>query len=162
MLENPPQHDAGTPRASLVATAMVRGREIEVWVGGAHTAIGLPITAESVKTAALVDCAGDLPLSLRTAALHFQPFVFLDVEERPSAFPRLVEIVDGLVRQCHEISGPRQLHAVCTHGMNRSSLVAGLFLRRLGFDAEETVALIRSARPGALSNHSFVRLIGEA
>jgi protein-tyrosine phosphatase len=53
------------------------------------------------------------------------------------------------------------VYSLCTHGMNRSGLVTGLFLRGLGVDAEEAVALIRAARPGALSNESFVRLLRE-
>jgi protein-tyrosine phosphatase len=45
--------------------------------------------------------------------------------------------------------------------MNRSGLVAGLLLRGFGVDHEQAVRLIRAARPGALSNETFVRLLAE-
>jgi protein-tyrosine phosphatase len=51
---------------------------------------------------------------------------------------------------------------MCSHGMNRSGLVTGLLLRRLGFGADEAIARIRAARRGALSNDSFVDLIRRA
>ena len=47
----------------------------------------------------------------------------------------------------------------CRHGLNRSALVAALALRAHGWPAEEAVAAIRDARPGALSNPYFVDLL---
>jgi len=54
---------------------------------------------------------------------------------------------------------PRDVFVVCQHGMNRSGLVAGLLLRELGLTGEDAVARIVSARPGALSNQTFRRLL---
>lgn len=53
-------------------------------------------------------------------------------------------------------SGHRVL-AHCGMGLNRSALVAGLALVRMGMQATAAVELIRERRPGALYNENFVR-----
>ena len=52
--------------------------------------------------------------------------------------------------------------SICNMGRNRSGLVNGLILRRLGVDDDAAVAAIRAARAGALSNQSFVAMIRTA
>lgn len=48
----------------------------------------------------------------------------------------------------------------CAMGLNRSSLVAGLALRKLGFDGHEAIATIQQERgPDALHNHAFCAAI---
>jgi hypothetical protein len=155
VLENPPQHDGVQPRASLVLPSRNGGPEI--WMGGAHTPRGEVVDAGHVARSLLIDCAGDLPRDLREAAGRFQPLVFLDIEERPAAWLRI-----------REVAGPgfggegfERVTVLCTHGMNRSGLVAGMFLRALGHSPADAVAMIRAARPGALSNETFVALLGE-
>jgi hypothetical protein len=54
----------------------------------------------------------------------------------------------------------RQGHRVLSHcgmGLNRSALVAGLALVRLGMPPEDALTLIRARRPGALYNDDFTR-----
>jgi protein-tyrosine phosphatase len=48
---------------------------------------------------------------------------------------------------------------MCKQGLNRSALMAGLILRELGASPAEVVEAIRAARPGALTNQTFVRLL---
>jgi protein-tyrosine phosphatase len=48
---------------------------------------------------------------------------------------------------------------MCTQGFNRSALVAGMILRELGASPDAIVEAIREARPGALTNQTFVRLL---
>ena len=43
----------------------------------------------------------------------------------------------------------------CSMGYNRSALVAGLILNRLGVRGEEVVSRLRERRPGALFNEIF-------
>jgi hypothetical protein len=53
-------------------------------------------------------------------------------------------------------------HRVLSHcgmGFNRSALVAGLILRYLGLDGEQTVGLLRQRRPGALFNRVFAEYL---
>jgi len=48
----------------------------------------------------------------------------------------------------------------CAMGLNRSSLVAGLALRKLGFGGYEAIAAIQQERgPDALHNHAFAAAI---
>jgi hypothetical protein len=52
----------------------------------------------------------------------------------------------------------RSGHGVLSHcgmGFNRSALVAGLILNKLGMPGEEVVDRLRSRRPGALFNETF-------
>lgn len=58
-------------------------------------------------------------------------------------------------------SPPERLYVMCSQGFNRSALFAGLLLRHLGLGHEEAVRIIQTARPGALSNQTFLRLIRE-
>ena len=162
-LENPPQHDSShnSARASLVGAGQLDGRRIEIWMGGAHTAAGELLGPSEACDAIVFDCAGDLSVELRVAARRFLPCVFLDVEERPASYERIVGLVEGAIAECSRTDGPSRVYAICTHGMNRSGLVAGLLLRRLGFDAEDAFAAIRTARPGALSNQAFSALLAE-
>ena len=54
-------------------------------------------------------------------------------------------------------------HRVLSHcgmGYNRSALVAGLILHRLGLPGPEVVARIRARRPGALFNDCFAEYVG--
>jgi hypothetical protein len=48
----------------------------------------------------------------------------------------------------------------CHEGLNRSSLVAGLAMRKIGYDVGETMTFLKAARgPNALSNQHFVRIL---
>ena len=47
----------------------------------------------------------------------------------------------------------------CAAGKNRSGLIAGLALRKLGVDGKEAVKAIQKNRPGALSNPRFRKLV---
>jgi hypothetical protein len=161
MLENPPQGDGAMPRASLVSTILRPTGDLRIWMGGAHTALGIEVTAEAASRAVILDCAGDLPASLREAALRFQPCVFLDVEGRPAVLPRLLQLAETVLNACDRAGGPADVISLCTHGMNRSGLMTGLVLRALGYAGQDAVAMIRAARPGSLSNQSFARLLLE-
>jgi hypothetical protein len=161
VLENPSQHDGPLPRASLVSTILRPQGDLRIWMGGAHTALGVDVTPEVVGSAFVLDCAGDLPISLREAAMRFQPCVFLDVEGRPATLPRLLQIAESVLAECDRAGGPTDVISLCTHGMNRSGLLTGLVLRAIGYPGGDAVAMIRAARPGALSNQSFARLLME-
>ena len=44
----------------------------------------------------------------------------------------------------------------CAEGHNRSGLVVGYYLIKYGYKPQDAIDLIRSKRPGALSNQTFV------
>lgn len=150
------------PRASLLAIAgelCTPG----IWMGGAHAERGNEIRIEAVARSWVIDCAGDMPPEYRAQAGRWMVRVFADIEELPSALGRIRAMVrdvavavDGSLGQA-----PENVYVVCQHGMNRSGLVAGLLLRELGVSGAEAVERICRARPGALSNQAFRRLVLE-
>lgn len=132
-------------------------------MGGAHSLLGEPLSPAALDAAWLVDCAGDMPHPYRASAAAHLACVFSDVEVLALPSRHILPIVDRLAAALAEpATAPAAVYIMCTHGMNRSGLITGLLLRRLGFNAEAAIAQIRAARPGALSNASFVDLIRRA
>jgi protein-tyrosine phosphatase len=124
-------------------------------MGGAHSLTGDLLEPFHLGSSWVIDCAGDLSPDLRAAAARFLPLVFPDLDGPLSAQHRVDATVSSAVAAMTSDAPPQHLYVMCTHGMNRSGLVAGLILRGLGFGARETVERIRSARPGSLSNDHF-------
>ncbi len=181
VLGNEPHHHDGhhekrlDPRANLIPIAHRSDIRTEIWVGGADTAIGEPVTPAHLRGAWLVDCAGELPASFRAAATACFARVFADVESVPSSFDRVAGLARdlalrlrgspfGLTKGLDELPAelPSRLYVMCSQGFNRSALVAGLVLRELGAEPAAAVDAIRAARPGSLSNETFVRLVLDA
>lgn len=86
------------------------------------------------------------------------------VEERRFGFPdgdmidEYIARIEALAEWAHGewVSGRRVLIR-CAGGMNRSGLVTALVLLRVGYSADDAVALIQHRRsPEALTNPSFV------
>lgn len=160
------------PRANRVLLPAGLGVLTEIWMGGGHSAFGHDIDLEQVRDAWIVDCANEFPLRFRDAAGLTIFRVFTDTEEPPHNWERL----DGLalsLGSCilgvahgrdgweHPHEPPARLYIVCKQGMNRSGLMAGRILRALGVPGDEAVAAVRLARPGALNNITFERLVRE-
>lgn len=61
----------------------------------------------------------------------------------------LAEFAASLIRRKHRVL----VH--CGMGFNRSALVAGVTLHKLGMSGREAVARLRGRRPGALFNETF-------
>jgi hypothetical protein len=61
----------------------------------------------------------------------------------------IAEVGAGLIRSGHRVLSH------CGMGFNRSALVAGLILLRLGMTGPEAVRRLRGCRPGALFNEVF-------
>ncbi|HXH23524.1 MAG TPA: hypothetical protein VNN10_16020 [Dehalococcoidia bacterium] len=172
-LYDPQDHHRFEPRATRLPITHRDDIEVELWVGGADSAIGDPVEEHHLEGAWLIDCAGDLPQRFKEAAAAWFPRVFADLEVVPSSFHRLERLakdvaaaVLGEALDATELAGhaaPLRLMVMCKQGMNRSALMAGLILRELGASPSEIVEAIRAARPGALTNQTFVRLLlGEA
>src|SRR6185312_2722038 len=150
---------AAVPRASLVlAAGAIPGLRGNLWMGGAHSLAGEELDVGTLNNAVVVDCAGDMPAPLRAATGLWLANVFQDVDGWPMHFGRLQANAERAARALHE-GAATDVYAMCTHGMNRSGLAAGLVLRALGVNGNEAVRLIRLARPGALSNDTFRGII---
>lgn len=160
MLENPPQHgpDDELPRASLLARAGELCRTA-IWMGGAHTGVGEPLMLEGLERAWVADLAGDMPALYRERAGRWFVRVFADIDAPPQGWEAIQGMVAAVAEGLRNGSAPEHLFVMCQHGMNRSGLVAGLVLRELGLEGGDAVRRIVAARPGALSNETFRRLL---
>jgi protein-tyrosine phosphatase len=59
------------------------------------------------------------------------------------------------------IRGGHRILSHCGMGFNRSALVAGLIMQRLGMPGSQVVTTIRERRAGALFNENFARFLEE-
>lgn len=139
------------------------GSRANIWMGGAHSLRGDEIRHESLAAAWLIDTAGDMSPGHRAAASRAIACVFVDTEGAPSPFWRIEQTVAEAAQAARgeAAESPEHIYIVCTHGMNRSGLITGLLLGRLGLRAEEAIGRIRLHRPGALSNHTFQGILRE-
>ena len=71
---------------------------------------------------------------------------------------RLGMVGDRLSGSEHPAVPPARIYIMCTQGLNRSGLFAGVLLRALGVSAADVLEAIRT-RPGALNNRTFERLV---
>jgi hypothetical protein len=159
------------PRATRLAIDELAALRTEVWFGGAESAAGEPVRTEHVRGAWLVDLAGDLPASLRESAAASFSRVFTDVEAVPSSFDRILGLARAIglslageappLGKYSEVppEPPGRLYVLCSQGLNRSALFAGLVLREAGADPRSVLAAIRRSRAGALTNETFLRLL---
>lgn len=147
------------PRASRLLVPALRSIRTEVWMGGVHTALGDPVASTHVRAAWVVDCAGEMPPHLALEAGRLIPRVFTDIEAVPGNLPRIRSLVDELAEALHGAEAPERLYVMCKQGLNRSGLVTALVLTALGTPSTAAVAAIREARPGALNNATFARLV---
>jgi hypothetical protein len=143
------------PRASVVYEAASASR---LWMGGAHARHGATVSGEDVRTGVVIDCAGDLPTTHRSSAGTWLACVFADLETHPSQMEHIARTARTVAARLRE-EVETNFYVFCQYGMNRSGLLTGLVLREMGMAPAEAVALIRLARPGALSNLTFLELI---
>lgn len=66
----------------------------------------------------------------------------------------LIEEAANLVANCLSIGG--RVLVTCHMGLNRSGVISARALQKLGVETERAIGLVKSARPGALFNKSFV------
>jgi len=79
------------------------------------------------------------------------------IEDGPAPeFATLVALAD-LVDSLRQAGKRVLIH--CAAGINRSGLLSAAVLIRGGYDADEAIALVRTARTGALNNPNFVELL---
>ena len=112
------------------------------------------VTQRGIDT--VVDLEGGLDVGVPTAPneclyLYFPIF--------DAALPNLTEL-HSVASLCASLVSRR--HRVLSHcgmGLNRSALVAGLTLHKLGMSGPEVVTRLRARRPGALFNVQFATFL---
>lgn len=167
MLEDPyvqrgPLHP---PRATRVlAAGEALNGHTEIWMGGAHSHVGDEMTHDALRTAWVIDCAGEIDAAYRSSTARWLACVFPDLDGPLASSNRVEEVVQlTLASIVDGTERPQRVYVMCQHGMNRSGLVTGLLLRGLGLEPRDTVERIRRARPGALANDHFrLMVLGQA
>ncbi|HZQ36503.1 MAG TPA: hypothetical protein VFD32_11255 [Dehalococcoidia bacterium] len=158
--------DQNEPRASRIDLPHLPGVGTQIWMGGSQSLVGEPVAPADLGDAVVIDCAGDLPHAHRAAARRYIPCVFLDAEREPTSYPRVAALVHELATaigaaEANADAAPQRIFVFCQYGLNRSGLVTGLLLRALGGSAADVMRGVQLARPGALNNLTFGRLIAE-
>ena len=165
-------------RATLIPLPDVTA---ELWMGGSHTVVGEPIEAAQLAGCWLVDCAGELPAAIHSAAAAYIPRVFEDIEQTPPQYDRVLQLAGSLADVLRggavdlasgdpprsddasllERERPLRIYVLCKQGFNRSALMTGRIMRALGLPGELVVSELRRHRRGALANDAFERLLRE-
>ena len=101
---------------------------------------------------AVIDLEGGLDECIPTApgSCLYVYFPIYD-EELPDA-SRLEAVA---MMGAHLVQNGHRVLSHCGMGFNRSALVAGLILHKLGMDGDAIIERLRSRRPGALFNDVF-------
>ena len=100
----------------------------------------------------VVDLEGGLDIGVPTVPNQCL-YVYFPIDD--SELPNLNKL-HGVASLCASlVAGEHRVLSHCGMGFNRSALVAGLILHKLGMPGPEVVARLRARRPGALFNVRF-------
>jgi hypothetical protein len=109
-----------------------------------------PLEARGIDT--VIDLEGGLDHCIPTVPNHVLYVYYPIFDEELPNLDKLNGIADlgaALIRSGHRVLSH------CGMGFNRSALVAGLILVRLGVSGPDAVDRLRSCRPGVLFNQVF-------
>lgn len=109
-----------------------------------------PLAAHEIDT--IIDLEGGLDHCIPTAPGQCLYIYFPIYDEELPNLARLDAITTlgaSLIRSGHRVLSH------CGMGFNRSALVAGVILNKLGMSGRDVVAQLRARRPGALFNENF-------
>jgi protein-tyrosine phosphatase len=104
------------------------------------------------RIAAVIDLEGEIDHGVPTMPNHML-YVYFPIYDEELPDLHMLESVVALGARLVGAGKPVLSH--CGMGFNRSALVAGLILNRLGMRGRDVVAKLRQARPGALFNEVF-------
>ena len=112
------------------------------------------VTQRGIDT--VIDLEGGLDIGVPTVPNQCLYVYFPIYDEE---LPNLNKL-HGLAALCASlISAEHRVLSHCGMGFNRSALVAGLTLHKLGMPGPEVVARVRARRPGALFNDRFASFL---
>jgi dual specificity protein phosphatase-like protein len=109
-----------------------------------------PLNERGIDT--IIDLEGGLDHCIPTVPNHVLYIYFPIYDEDLPNLAKLNAVADlgaGLIQSGHRVLSH------CGMGFNRSALVAGLILFRMGMTGPEAVKRLRDCRPGALFNEVF-------
>ena len=85
-------------------------------------------------------------------------YVYLPIYDEE--LPNLARLEAVATLGAHLVRNGQRVLSHCGMGFNRSALVAGLILHKLGMEGPAIVERLRARRPGALFNEVFARHVG--
>ena len=100
----------------------------------------------------IIDLEGDLDQGVSTRPGHLL-YIYHHIYDEE--LPDLARMQALAMLGAHLIRNGQKVLAHCGMGYNRSALVAGLILNRLGIPGEAVIGRLRERRPGALFNEVF-------
>jgi hypothetical protein len=106
----------------------------------------------------VIDLEGGLDECIPTAPNHCLYVYFPIFDEE---LPDLNKLEAVVTLGAHLVTRGYAVLSHCGMGFNRSALVAGRILQRLGMSGEAVIARLRERRPGALFNDVFAAHIRE-
>jgi len=113
-----------------------------------------PVHQQGIEV--IIDLEGTLDQGVSTRPGHIL-YIYHHIydEELPNLdrMHAVAELGARLISEGHKVL------AHCTMGFNRSALMAGLILTKLGYDGPAAVARLRERRPGALYNERFAEYL---
>lgn len=112
------------------------------------------VTQRGIDT--VIDLEGGLDVGVPTAPNECLYVYFPILDEQ---LPNLNKL-HGVASMCASlISHDHHVLSHCGMGLNRSALVAGLTLHKLGMPGPEVIIRLRARRPGALFNDQFAAFL---
>jgi protein-tyrosine phosphatase len=104
----------------------------------------------------VIDLEGGLDECIPTAP-NTCLYVYLPIYDEELPDPARLEAVAML--GAHLVRSGHRVLSHCGMGFNRSALVAGLILHKMGMEGPAIVERLRERRPGALFNEVFARYV---
>lgn len=104
----------------------------------------------------VIDLEGGLDECIPTLP-NYCLYVYLPIYDEELPDPTRLEAVTIL--GAHMVRNGHRVLSHCGMGFNRSALVAGLILHKLGMKGPDIVSQLRARRPGALFNEVFANHI---
>ncbi|MGZ8796481.1 MAG: protein-tyrosine phosphatase family protein [Thermoanaerobaculia bacterium] len=104
----------------------------------------------------VIDLEGGLDECIPTAP-NTCLYVYLPIYDEE--LPDLARLEAVAMLGAHLVRSGRRVLSHCGMGFNRSALVAGLILHKMGMEGPAIVERLRARRPGALFNEVFARYV---
>lgn len=104
----------------------------------------------------VIDLEGGLDECIPTAP-NMCLYVYLPIYDEE--LPDLARLEAVAMLGAHLVRSGRRVLSHCGMGFNRSALVAGLILHKMGMEGPAIVERLRARRPGALFNEVFARYV---
>lgn len=140
----------------------VKGIEIVEIIPGLYQSSHIRWPWDENKVKALgIDVVIDLSGGFDTSMDWLKTYLYWPIKDEP-ALPNAVELDSVAEFGAWMLwNAGYSVLTHCTGGFNRSGLVNAMILNKIGISGKEALRVIRSKRPGALSNNTFAYFVSD-